>query len=50
MPFPKTRNVGKLLTFLNAEKPEMGRAQKLAIALDVARRAGKKMKKWKKKK
>lgn len=49
MPIPKTRDVGKIIGFL---KREGGRPHKqiVAIALDMARRRGAKIKKKKKKK
>lgn len=40
MPFPKSSNVGTLMDFLNKDKPEMGRKQKVAIALSEARKNG----------
>ena len=49
MPIPKTRKVGKTIKFLKKEKPGMPQEQKVAIALDIARKAGKKIprkKKW----
>lgn len=47
MPIPKTRKVGKTIRFLKKEKPAMPKKQKVAIALDVARRAGAKIRKKK---
>jgi len=47
MPIPKSRKVGKTIKFLKKEKPGMAKKQKLAIALDVARKAGDKIKKKK---
>ena len=38
MPIPKTKDVGKTLSFLKTEKPGMPKKQKIAIALDTARR------------
>jgi hypothetical protein len=49
MPLPKTTDVGKLIAFLKSEKPNMSKGQRLAIALDTARRSGTKIKKKKKK-
>ena len=40
MPIPKTRDIGKTIRFLKHEKPGMLQKQKVAIALDVARRSG----------
>jgi len=40
MPLPRTTDVGKLVRFLKQEKPGMKQSQRLAIALDTARRAG----------
>lgn len=44
MPIPKTTNVGKTIRFLKKEKPGMKRKQRIAIALETARRAGAKIK------
>ena len=44
MPIPKTRDVGKTVSFLKREKPGMPRKQRIAIALSTARRAGAKIK------
>jgi hypothetical protein len=33
MPLPKTKDVGKVMRFLKAEKPNMPQKQKIAIAL-----------------
>lgn len=49
MPIPKSKDVGVILDFLKAEKPGMSQGQRLAIALDTARRAGNKKIKQKKK-
>jgi hypothetical protein len=38
MPLPKTKDVGKLISFLKREKPGMKHAQRVAIALDTARK------------
>ena len=38
MPIPKTKNVGTIIKFLKKEKPTMSKKQKLAIALDNARK------------
>lgn len=43
MPIPKTRDVGKTIRFLKREKPGQPRKQRVAIALDTARRAGAKI-------
>jgi len=43
MPIPKTRKVGKVIRFLKKEKPSMPKKQKVAIALETARRAGAKI-------
>lgn len=40
MPVPKTRDVGKVMRHLKKHKPSMPQKQKVAIALDTARRAG----------
>lgn len=40
MPIPKTKDVGKTIRFLKKDKPGLPKKQKVAIALDVARRAG----------
>ena len=45
MPIPKTRKVGETIRFLKREKPGMPQKQKVAIALETARRAGAKIKK-----
>lgn len=37
MPIPRTTDVGKIIEFLNREKPNMPRKQKLAIALKIKR-------------
>ena len=44
-PIPKTKDVGKTIKFLKKEKPKMSKKQRVAIALDVARKAGAKKKK-----
>lgn len=43
MPIPKTQDVGSTIKFLKREKPAMAHKQKVAIALETARRAGKKI-------
>ena len=43
MPIPETKDVGKTISFLKTEKPGMPKKQKIAIALDVARRSGAKI-------
>lgn len=43
MPIPISKNVGKTIKFLKKEKPSMPKKQKLAIALETARRAGAKI-------
>ncbi len=43
MPIPKSKNVGKTIKFLKKEKPGMPQKQKVAIALETARRAGAKI-------
>ena len=48
MPIPRTRDIGKLVSFFKSDKPEWGPAQRLAVALDIARRHGAKIKKKKK--
>ena len=48
MPLPKTKDVGKIMRKLKKEKPGMKKKQKIAIALETARRAGAKIKKRKK--
>lgn len=40
MPIPKTKSVGKTIKFLKKEKPSMPKKQRVAIALETARRAG----------
>ena len=40
MPIPKTRSVGKTIRFLKRDKPGMPKKQRLAIALETARKAG----------
>lgn len=40
MPLPKSKDPGKTIKKLNAEKPGMPRKQKIAIALNQARKAG----------
>jgi len=40
MPIPLTKDVGKTISFLKKEKPKMPKKQKIAIALDTARRSG----------
>lgn len=48
MPLPKTKSVGKVMRFLKKEKPNMPQKQKVAIALETARKAGAKIPKKKK--
>ena len=43
MPIPKTRNVGSTIKFLKREKPSLPQKQKVAIGLDIARKAGAKL-------
>jgi hypothetical protein len=43
MPIPKTRDVGKTIKFLKKDKPGMPRKQRVAIALETARRSGAKI-------
>jgi len=43
VPIPKTQDVGKTISFLKKEKSGMPHKQKVAIALDTARRAGAKI-------
>lgn len=50
MPIPRTTDVGSIINFLKADKPSMSKGQRLAIALDSARRAGAKIPKSKRKK
>lgn len=40
MPLPKTKNVSRLIKFLKKEKPKMKKKQRVAIALEQARKAG----------
>ena len=47
MPIPKTKKVGKVISFLKKEKPSMPHKQAVAIALSTARKAGAKIKKKK---
>jgi len=35
MPFPKTKNMGKAMTFLKKDKPNWPRKQKIAVALKI---------------
>lgn len=37
MPIPRTTDIRKIIEFLNKEKPNMPRKQKLAIALKIKR-------------
>lgn len=37
MPIPKTTDISKIIEFLNKEKPNMPRKQKVAIALQIRR-------------
>ena len=43
MPLPKSKDPGKIIAKLNQEKPGMPRRQKVAIALNQARKAGAKL-------
>lgn len=45
MPLPKTKDIGKILSFLKKDKPTMPRKQKIAIALSQAKKNNKKLKK-----
>ncbi len=47
MPIPKTKDIRKIIRFLKKEKPNMPHRQMIAIALQVARRAGAKIPKKK---
>ena len=47
MPIPRSRNVGKTIRFLKREKPSMPKRQRVAIALETARKAGAKITKRK---
>jgi len=40
MPIPVTKDVGSTVKFLKKEKPGMPHRQKIAIALETARKAG----------
>jgi len=40
MPLPKTKNVGKVMHFLKKEKPGMPLKQRIAIAMEQARKSG----------
>jgi hypothetical protein len=40
MPLPKTTNVGKIIEELNQSKTKRGHEQKVAIALNQARKSG----------
>lgn len=42
-PIPRTKDVGRLIRFLKEEKPDMSKKQRVAVALSVAREAGKKI-------
>lgn len=48
MPIPKLTDVGEIIRFLKKEKPNMPKNQRIAIALETARKA--KAKKMKRKK
>lgn len=50
MPLPRTTDVGVIIRFLRQEKPNMKRSQRLAIALEQARKAGASIKRPKSKK
>lgn len=39
-PLPKTGKVSTIMSFLKKEKPSMSRKQKIAVALETARRHG----------
>ncbi len=39
MPLPKTKNVGKVISFLKKDKPGMPKKQKIAIALSATGKA-----------
>ena len=43
MPFPKSQNVGKLVSFIKREHPEWPHDKVIAAALNQARRSGKKI-------
>ena len=45
MPLPKSKNPGTIIKFLKHEKPGMHHKQRVAIALNQARKAGAKIKK-----
>jgi len=40
MPIPKSKDPGKIISFLKHEKPGMSHKQRVAIALETAREAG----------
>lgn len=40
MPIPKTQDPGKTIKFLKKEKPGMPHKQKVAVALETARKSG----------
>lgn len=43
MPFPKTKNVGKLVKFIKKEHPDWSHDQVVAAALSQARKSGAKI-------
>jgi len=45
MPLPRTTDVGTLIDFLKRDKPNWKPSQRLAVALETARRAGANIKK-----
>jgi hypothetical protein len=45
MPIPKTADIGEILSFIKREKPNMKKDQRIAIALDMAKKQKKKGKK-----
>lgn len=45
MPIPETTDISKIIKFLKKDKPKMKKKQRLAIALETARRARGKVKK-----
>lgn len=49
-PIPETTDIGKIIEFLKKDKPKMKKKQRLAIALETARKAGAKISKPKKRK
>lgn len=45
MPLPESKDVGLIMRFLKKDKPNMARKQKIAIAVNQARKSGARIKK-----